>query len=921
MMVHRFRLLQRPRMTLIALAILAGVFVAGAPRISGQAGTTGWKVVAWNNLGMHCMDADFSVFAILPPYNTIQAQVIDAAGNLVTSQAGVNLSYQGIADPTGSINTTSAGKTNFWSFVAPMFGVTLPADVGLLNHNMPGLANTAQPMVFDPAFNWFIAEGIPITPYDNAGAKNPYPLMKVTASDAAGAPLASTNIVLPVSDEMDCSACHSSASGPAARPRAGWVNLADAQRDYRFNILRLHDDRQLGNPAFLSALAAKGYRSTGLEATASGGRAILCAACHKSEALVGSGMTGIPPLTTAVHALHARVVDPTNNFTLDSSSNRSACYRCHPGSVTRCLRGVMGNSVAADGTMAIQCQNCHGPLSAVGNPNRTGWFQEPTCQNCHTGTAVSNSGQIRFTSAFGSTGLPRAAADPTFATVANAPAAGLSLYRFSAGHGGLQCSACHGSTHAEYPSAHPNDNLQSVALQGHVGTIAECTACHQTTPTTTNGGPHGMHAVGQVWISGHPDAVNNGGQCQACHGADYRGTVLSRAFGPRTLTTSFGTKTLFRGAQVSCYMCHNGPGGGDSNPNRPPVAGNLSASTSVGAAVAIPLAATDPDGNALTLRIVSQPTNGTVGLSGTVATYFPYVGFSGADTFTYAAWDGSIDSNLATVTVQVGSGTGGCSVATTASAPGTAAAGVAVSFTGSATTSGCTGTLTYAWNFGDGSALSTAQSPTHVYAIAGPYTWTMTASDGGVSSAKTGTIVVSASAPACSLTTTASAPATATVLSPVSFGATATATNCTGTVAYDWDFGDGAAHSTSRSPSHTYSSARTFQWTMTASVARVSSAKRGSIVVTSTADSAPQISTVTALSDPFRIRIDGANFQPGVRVFIGGSTVASADVHRVSSTRIDLSGEGVSSRFPRATPVSIRVVNPDGRSATTSFAR
>ena len=23
---------------------------------------------------MHCMDADFSVFAILPPYNTIQAQ-------------------------------------------------------------------------------------------------------------------------------------------------------------------------------------------------------------------------------------------------------------------------------------------------------------------------------------------------------------------------------------------------------------------------------------------------------------------------------------------------------------------------------------------------------------------------------------------------------------------------------------------------------------------------------------------------------------------------------------------------------------------------------------------------------------------------------------------------------------------------------
>ena len=36
---------------------------------------------------MHCMDADFSVFSILPPYNTIQAQVIDPAGHLVNAAA------------------------------------------------------------------------------------------------------------------------------------------------------------------------------------------------------------------------------------------------------------------------------------------------------------------------------------------------------------------------------------------------------------------------------------------------------------------------------------------------------------------------------------------------------------------------------------------------------------------------------------------------------------------------------------------------------------------------------------------------------------------------------------------------------------------------------------------------------------------
>jgi hypothetical protein len=654
MMTDRSRFPRHPLVAVLTVAAVAALLVGGAPvRIAGQGTATSWKVIAWNNLGMHCMDADFSVFAILPPYNTIQAQVIDSAGRLATNASGIRLEYHGVSDPSGSINTTSFGKTNFWSFVAPLFGAALPPDTGLLNHNMPGAANTPQPMVFDPALKWFIAEGIPITPYDNAGAKNYYPLMQVRAVSATGATLASTNIVLPVSDEMDCSACHASGSGAAARPAGGWESLsADRQRDYRLNILRLHDERQLGTPTYAAALASKGYRSAGLYATATGGTPILCAACHASEALAGSGIAGIPPLTSSMHGSHARVIDPTSGLALDATANRSACYRCHPGSETRCLRGTMGSAVAADGTMSIQCQNCHGSMSAVGAPTRTGWLQEPTCQNCHTGTAMVNSGAIRFTSAFDATGRPRVAANLTFATAANAPAVGLSLYRFSSGHGGLQCSACHGSTHAEYPSSHPNDNLQSVAVQGHVGTIGECTACHASVPNTATGGPHGMHPVGAAWVSSHADrAETNRAQCQTCHGADYRGTVLSRSFASRTLRTSYGTKQLFRGAQVGCYACHNGPGGGDANPNRPAVASNLSASTRAGTPVAIRLVAADPDGNALTIRVVSQPANGTVGLSGTTATYYPYDGSPGLDSFTYAAWDGSIDSNLATVTV------------------------------------------------------------------------------------------------------------------------------------------------------------------------------------------------------------------------------------------------------------------------------
>jgi len=82
----------------------------------------------------------------------------------------------------------------------------------------------------------------------------------------------------------------------------------------------------------------------------------------------------------------------------------------------------------------------------------------------------------------------RTAVDQTFATNPDTPQAGLSLYRFSRGHGGLYCSACHGSTHAEYPAGHANDNITSIQNQGHVGMMVECNTCHGSQPNTVNGG-------------------------------------------------------------------------------------------------------------------------------------------------------------------------------------------------------------------------------------------------------------------------------------------------------------------------------------------------------------------------------------------------------------------------------------------------
>lgn len=64
---------------------------------------------------------------------------------------------------------------------------------------------------------------------------------------------------------------------------------------------------------------------------------------------------------------------------------------------------------------------------------------------------------------------------------------------------------------------------------------------------------------------------------------------------------------------------------------------------------------TDPNLQALTAQLVTNPTNGVVALNANGSfTYTPNAGFSGADSFTYRASDGTLTSSPATVTINVG---------------------------------------------------------------------------------------------------------------------------------------------------------------------------------------------------------------------------------------------------------------------------
>ena len=388
-----------------------------------------YKIIGWNDLGMHCMNESFANLAVLPPYNNLWAQVIRQGPNPEIVTSGVTVEYS-IID-----NTYSAGKTNFWQYAKQLFGADLAPNVGLKGATLAGQMNTATG-------DHFAIEGVPLTPYlDSApgpGSQYWYPYQKarlVARDSITHQVLAETITVAPVSTEMRCDTCH-----------ADGMREGIATGNVETNILTLHDQEE--NTNLMSS------------------RPVLCASCHGSNALGAPGNPDLPNLSRAMHNRHAPGGDAAASPWLaaaqaltaraDASTIPTAvtdegtdnCYLCHPGQQTQCLRDVMYSK-------GVTCINCHGGTAAVADPTRRPWIDLPRCGACHASQFAENDGK---------------------------------RYRDSVGHGGLYCEACHGSPHAILPTVQYNDNIQNIALQGHPGTLDTCTVCHTQIPTGL--GPH-----------------------------------------------------------------------------------------------------------------------------------------------------------------------------------------------------------------------------------------------------------------------------------------------------------------------------------------------------------------------------------------------------------------------------------------------
>ena len=87
--------------------------------------------------------------------------------------------------------------------------------------------------------------------------------------------------------------------------------------------------------------------------------------------------------------------------------------------------------------------------------------------------------------------------------------------------------------------------------------------------------------------------------------------------------------------------------------NDAPIANNQTLTTPEDTALPITLTATDVDGNPLTYSIVSPPVHGNLTGSGSTITYTPASNYNGADNFTFTVNDGSVTSNVATISITV----------------------------------------------------------------------------------------------------------------------------------------------------------------------------------------------------------------------------------------------------------------------------
>jgi len=417
-----------------------------------------WVVMASNDLGMHCACPGAEYFLLLPPFNTLRAQVIHRDVNnlqggtpTVVADNSIRVEYNIVENTDASLAADPYYQG--WLAAAPkLFPGYDPAPGGVIT----GLAGKglSGEMDAEPE-GWYEAIGIPAFPDVSSNStsqekimtdplngpnRNPYLTGNVKVFDSATDELlAETNANVPVAFG-GCCGCHlqlTADNGLEPTPLNSFNLMGQLhERDNGINIAQMDPDGD-GTPG-----------------------PIRCSQCHLDPAMGEStppGYTGYPTSSyTFSDVLHRWHVENSTVLTYDPDLANN-CYTCHPGNGVNCYRGHHTNKTVGrkQDQHLVWCSDCHGDLNqrVAENQMAEPWSANtlPGCTECH-----SNTGENNVLAAFG----------------------GSFLRSMAHKSDTILCSTCHGEPHALNPSSFSKDNTQNLSLQNDARAIGVCNVCH-----------------------------------------------------------------------------------------------------------------------------------------------------------------------------------------------------------------------------------------------------------------------------------------------------------------------------------------------------------------------------------------------------------------------------------------------------------
>ncbi len=497
--------------SVLVLALVAAVILATASSLLAR-GTSTYKVVAWNDLGMHCACPSFAGFLLLPPFNTVRAQVFQYGTNdpvIVTptlaSSLGLSITF-GMVENTDAILKADSYFSQWIAYSPKLFpsylGYLPPVDptTGKVQSPLSGVGLSGSMAYNSDLLDW-TAVGIPAYPVttgnstldvltDPLGGPNrdPYLTTNVYVKDSTGKVLAQTSAVTPVAFG-GCCGCHlklAAANGYPSTPAGSFSYMG-----------KMHG--QNGSKIDFNYLDPDGDGVAG---------PIRCSVCHWDPAMGESAAPGYGAWTSlqilpgasfteadlkvsqysfsdVLHRFHVK--DPLVTSPTYDPNIAKNCYDCHPGNGINCYRGAHVKT-----NTGIWCTDCHGDLNQrVAAGQLTQPWKTSTLPSCISPAyGITSVFACHSSNDVGGTTYP--ATPGLFGKFIN-----------SRGHkGSIKCQTCHGSAHAEAPSAMSLDNVELQTLQGSVVgetypagkdssyALGACKFCHPNKSKTWQKPPH-----------------------------------------------------------------------------------------------------------------------------------------------------------------------------------------------------------------------------------------------------------------------------------------------------------------------------------------------------------------------------------------------------------------------------------------------